>query len=299
MKRGLKRREFLKLMGIGGVVFVSGFGSLAYAAGGKGDKEDFFFVQLSDTHWGFSNSLVNPDFSGTLKKAVAAVNSLSEQPDFIMFTGDLTHTTDDDKERRKRLKEFLDIVADLKVKDVRFMPGEHDASLDNGAAFQEFFGATHYTFTHKGVNFIVVDNVSDPAGSIGEAQLLWLESELKKLKKDARIVVFTHRPLFDLAPSWDWTTRDGEKAIDLLMPYKNVVVFYGHIHQEIHHMTGHIPHHAAHGLMYPLPAPLSQPKKAPVPWDPAVPYKNLGFRAVEAQVKKADYVVTEYPVKKG
>jgi hypothetical protein len=122
---------------------------------------------------------------------------------------------------------------------------------------------------------------------------------LKKLDMDARIVVFTHRPLFDLAPSWDWTTRDGAKAIELLMPYKNVVVFYGHIHQENHHMTGHIHHHAAHGLMYPLPAPLSQPKKAPVAWDPTAPYKNLGFRAVKAQVKKADYVVTEYPVKKG
>jgi hypothetical protein len=35
-------------------------------------------------------------------KAVAAVNSLKEQPDFVMFTGDLTHVTDDDKERRIR-----------------------------------------------------------------------------------------------------------------------------------------------------------------------------------------------------
>ena len=299
MKNGLDRREFLKLMGIGGVVFVSGVGALAHAAGEMGAKDDFFFVQMSDTHWGFSDTKINPDFSGTLKKAVAAVNDLSKQPDFIMFTGDLTHTTDDDKERRKRLNEFRGIVGDLKVKDVRFMPGEHDASLDNGAAFREFFGATHYTFAHKGVNFIVVDNVSDPTGSIGDAQLQWLGGELKKLDPDARIVVFTHRPLFDLAPSWDWTTRDGTKAIDLLMPYKNVVVFYGHIHQENHHTTGHIPHHAAHGLMYPLPAPLSQPKKAPVAWDPAVPYKYLGFRAVEAQVKKAGYAVTEYPVKKG
>ena len=42
------------------------------------------------------------------------------------------------------------------------MPGEHDASLDKGEAFKEFFGATHYTFDHKGVHFIVLDNVSDP-----------------------------------------------------------------------------------------------------------------------------------------
>ncbi len=299
MKKRVDRREFLKLAGIGSVVFVAGLDSLAFAVGEKGAKDDFFFIQLSDTHWGFSDPKVNPDFAGTLKKAVAQVNSLSTQPDFIMFTGDLSHTTDDEKERRKRLAGFRDIVAGLKVKTVHFMPGEHDASLDNGAAFQEFFGATHYTFAHKGVNFIVIDNVSDPTGSIGDAQLQWLEEELKKLNKDARIVVFTHRPLFDLAPTWDWATRDGAKAIELLMPYKNVVVFYGHIHQENHHLTGHIPHHAAHGLMYPLPPPLSQPKKAPVPWDPAVPYKNMGFRGVEAKVQKADYSVTEYPIKEG
>jgi hypothetical protein len=299
MKTEMERREFLKLLGFGGIVFVSGLGPFAHAAGEMGQRDDFFFLQLSDTHWGFNNPKINPDFAGTLRKAVAQVNGLSVQPDFIMFTGDLTHTTDDDKERRNRLAGFRDIVTELKVQTVHFMPGEHDASLDDGAAFKEFFGDTHYTFAHKGVNFIVIDNVSDPRATIGDAQLQWLAGELGKLDKDARIVIFTHRPLFDLAPTWDWATRDGAKAIDLLTPYKNVVVFYGHIHQENHHMTGHIPHHAAHGLMYPLPAPLSQPKKAPVPWDPAVPYKDLGFRGIEAKVNGSEYLVTEYQIKKG
>ncbi len=298
MKTEMERREFLKLVGIGGIAFVSGVGPLAHAAGERGGKHDFVFLQLSDTHWGFSDPKINPDYAGTLRKAVAQVNGLSIQPDFIMFTGDLTHTTDDDQERRKRLAGFRDIIGGLKVKTVHFMPGEHDASLDNGAAFQEFFGDTHYTFAHKGVNFIVLDNVSDPRATIGDVQLQWLAGELQKLDKSAPIVVFTHRPLFDLAPSWDWATRDGAKAIDLLAPYENVAVFYGHIHQENYHTTGHIPHHAAHGLMYPLPAPLSQPKKAPVPWDPAFPYKNLGFRGVEAKGKEP-YAITEYPIKKG
>ncbi len=299
MKKRIDRREFLKLAGIGGIVLISGIDGLAYAVGKEIVFSDFFFVQMSDSHWGFADPKVNPDSKITLKKAVAAVNSLSIQPDFIMFTGDLTHTTDDDKERRKRLGEFRDIVSALKVKNVRFMPGEHDAALDNGAAFLEFFEKTHYTFRHKGVNFIVIDNVSDPTGSIGDTQLKWLDAELKKLDKDARIVVFTHRPLFDLAPSWDWATRDGARAIDLLMPYRNVTVFYGHIHQENHHMTGHIAHHSAKGLMYPLPAPLSQPKKAPVPWDPAAPYRGLGFRGVKTKIAKRDYTITEYPIKKG
>ena len=299
MYKGIDRREFLKLAGIGGIVIMSGIDGFAFAAEKGAAADDFFFVQMSDTHWGFSNPKINPDSTGTLKKAIESVNSLGVQPDFIMFTGDLTHTTDDDKERRKRLKEFRDISSELKVKNLRFMSGEHDASLDNGAAFLEFFEKTHYTFDHKGVHFIVIDNVSDPTGSIGEDQIKWLAADLAKLNKDARIVVFTHRPLFELAPSWDWATRDGAKAIDLLMPFNNVTVFYGHIHQENHHMTGHIPHHSAKGLMYPLPAPLSQPKKAPVPWDPAAPYKGLGFRGINTRSAKGEYDITEFPVKKG
>ena len=92
--------------------------------------------------------------------------------------------------------------------------------------------------------------------------------------------MLTHRPLFDLMPSWDWTTADGAKAIELLIPYKNVVVFYGHIHQEHHQTTGHIAHHAAKSLIFALPVPGSQPRRAPLPYDAASPGKGLGVRDV-------------------
>ena len=173
---------------------------------------------------------------------------MKTQPDFIVFTGDLTHTTDDPKERRKRMAEARSIIGELKVKNIKFIPGEHDAGLDNGEAFQEIFGMTHYTFDHKGVHFIVIDNVSDPTSSITDPQLQWLSAELKKLDKDSRIVVFTHRPLFDLYPQWDWWTRDGAKALDLLMPYKNVTVFYGHIHQENSPYDGSYPASCSKGF---------------------------------------------------
>jgi 3',5'-cyclic AMP phosphodiesterase CpdA len=289
----LDRRQFLQLAAYGGAVFASGLAGCAAAP----RANDFYFVQLSDSHWGFEGG-PNPDARGTLPKAVEAVNALQPQPDFIVFTGDLTHTTDDPRERRKRLSEVRDIVGGLQTRTVHFMPGEHDAALDKGRAFKEFFGPTYYTFDHKGVHFIALDNVSDPGAQIGEEQLAWLENDLRGQAKDARIVVLTHRPLFDLFPAWDWATRDGAKAVDLLMPYSNVTVFYGHIHQENHFMTGHIAHHAAKSLIYPLPAPGSQPKRAPLPWDPATPYRGLGWRQVEAEAKSANCVLTEFDVEK-
>jgi predicted phosphodiesterase len=298
MDNNIDRRQFLKLTGLGGVVFASGLSGWANAAK-KSEQDEFYFVQLSDTHWGFNGPKVNPDAANTLKKAVAAVNALEQAPDFVVFTGDLTHTTDDPKLRRARMAEFRDIVSALKTKEIRFMAGEHDASLDRGEAYQEFFGKLNYTFDHKGVHFIVLDNVSDPGASLGEAQLAWLKQDLKQMRRDAPIVVLTHRPLFDLYPQWDWATRDGAAAIALLMPYKNVTVFYGHIHQEHHHKTGHIAHHAAQSLIFPLPAPGSVPKRAALPWDPDQPYKGIGFRSVEADVKDAYYKIAELPVPKG
>lgn len=291
------RREFLKLAGIGSVFLVPGLGSAVFAAGEKNAPTDFTFVQMSDSHWGFAGPAVNPEAAVTLKKAVAQVNALPKQPDFIVFTGDLTHTTDDPAERRKRLSEFKEIIGGLSVKDVKFIPGEHDASLDNGEAFKEFFGKTHYAFDHKGVHFIALDNVSDPTASIGEEQLKWFGSELAKLDKNARIVVLAHRPLFDLYPQWDWATRDGAKAVEMLTPFADVTVLYGHIHQENHHLTGEIPHHAAKSLIFPLPAPGAAPKRTPIPWDPAEPFKGLGVRGVDAKVAAKHLNLTEYPLK--
>src|SRR3954471_15143197 len=120
------RRDLLKLMGVGGVVFASG---LAGAATGRRRKaevaSDFFFLQLSDTHWGYSG-VSNPEADVTLPKAIDVINASDAVPDFIVFTGDLTHNTDDDAVRRQRMKQFKQMVARLKVKTLYFLPGEHD-----------------------------------------------------------------------------------------------------------------------------------------------------------------------------
>jgi 3',5'-cyclic AMP phosphodiesterase CpdA len=271
----LDRRQFFRLTGLGGVVFASSLAPWGRSLITSG--QDFFFVQMTDSHWGFEGPQ-NPEAKNTLKRAVNAVNGLATQPDFVMFTGDLTHTAPDDKERERRMIEFKSIVADLKVKDVRFIPGEDDAALDAGAMYRAMFGQSHYSFDHKAVHFVALDNGSDPNGLIGDNQLQWLRADIEKLDSEAPIVVFAHRPLFDLYPQWDWATKDGARAIEILSSKNNVTVFYGHIHQEHQYTTGKINHYASESLIFPFPAAGSQPKKTPVAWDSAYPFKNLGFR---------------------
>jgi hypothetical protein len=313
MSTNVRRRDILKLLSVGGVVFASGLGlagcaeSAAAGAVPSGAplpplplapvrQEDFFFLQLSDTHWGFQGA-PNPEAELTLKQTVAAINAVETKPDFIVFTGDLTHTTDDSKDRRARLAQFKEIVSELKVKTVRFLPGEHDASLDRGEAFVEAFGQTHYSFDHKGVHFVALDNVSEASGLIGDAQIEWLERDLAALPREAPIVILTHRPLFDLYPQWDWTTKDGARAIEVLAKRPNVTVFYGHIHQEHHQMTGAIAHHSARSLIFPMPAPGAAPKRAPLPWDPNSSDHGLGPRAVKVASGKPQ--ASEIPFRRG
>ena len=279
MSNTFDRRDFLKLSGLGGVVFASSLGPWGRALAASG--QDFFFVQMTDTHWGYEGP-ANPEAKNTLKRVVAMVNALETQPDFIMFTGDLTQATPDAAERQKRMTGFKAIVAGLSVKDVRFIPGENDAGLDDGATYKANFGPSHYSFDHKGVHFVALDNVSDPNGLIGETQLAWLRDDLAKQDKAQPIVVFAHRPLFNLYPAWDWATTDGAKAIDILTPYDNVTVFYGHIHQEHHQMTGKIAHHAATSLIFPFPPAGSAPKRKPIAWDATHPFRGLGFRTAQS-----------------
>lgn len=292
-----QRRELLRLLGVSGVTFASGLWgcasdpSVATASAptvpGRKDapsvpERDFFFLQLSDTHWGYEGA-ANPEADRTLRETIATINAVVNRPEFVIFTGDLTHKTDDAAQRRARMKEFKSIASELAVKEIRYIPGEHDASLDGGEAYREIFGDTHYAFEHYGVYFLALDNVSQAGATFGEAQLAWLEQELARVPKTAPLVVFAHRPLFALYPDWDWDTTDGPRAIELLGRHPNVNVFYGHIHQQHEQRTGTVLHRAARSLVFPLPAPGSVPKKAPLAWDPASPDHGLGFREVDRE----------------
>ena len=271
------RRDLLRIAAVGGLVFASGLPGFPVRAAAP----DFYFVQLSDLHWGFADPRANPDTRASLEKAIAAINAASPQPDFIVFTDDLTHMTKDPAERRKRMTEVKAMLGNLATRTHVYLAGEHDAGGDRGAAFLEVFGKLNQSFDHKGFHFVALDNASDPKGALGAAQLAWLAADLKTHDPNAPLVVLAHRPLFDLKRDWDWFTPDGADAVALLRPFRNVTVFYGHVHQEITRVDGKVTHISARSAMYPLPAPGSQPKKAPLPWDAAAKDHGIGWRQVE------------------
>ena len=288
MSIDLDRRELVALAGIAGlgVAFGSALAPPAAAQGygtpgAQTAPEDLFFVQVADVHWGFRGESVNPDATGTLRKVIDAINALSRQPDFIVFTGDMTHVAEDAPERRRRMAEVRDQLGRLRTSQVRFVPGDHDAQRDRGEAYREFFGAPNYTFDHRGYHFIVLDNTSDPDQQLGQAQLDWLAADLRQLAQGTPVVAFVHRPLFELYRPWGWFTPDGPRALELLAPFRPTV-FYGHVHQEHHAFAGGALHHAAASVMFPLPGVASRPERLPVDWDAARPYRGMGWNTVSA-----------------
>ena len=287
------RRRFLKIAGtsIGIGVLYSAypaavaqgeigdmFASLGRASGEK--VAPFSFIQLSDAHVGFDGP---PDPLGTkaFERAVDMINALPQRPDLILFTGDLTHDTEDREIHSKRMKQFQTISRMINVPVIKHVPGEHDAGLDSGALYREFFGDTYYSFDHRGVHFVALDNVTRAKPEVGTEQLTWLTKDLARFSKSAPIVVFTHRPLFDLRPDWEWFTSDGDEVMNVLSAYDNVTVLYGHIHRDDEHEIGKVHHYAARSLIFGFPDPtgVTGPRK-PVPFDKDHPFKNLGIRTV-------------------
>jgi hypothetical protein len=118
---------------------------------------------------------------------------------------------------------------------------------------------------------------------------------MARFPRTAPIVVFTHRPLFDLKPEWEWFTSDGDDVLNVLAPYESVTVLYGHIHRDHEHEEGHAHHYAARSLILAFPDPEKVADKKPL-----TAFRNLGIRVVNESsastltVKDVELSLREY-----
>lgn len=267
---GVDRRGFLKCMAwagtglvwsfAGGVPVSHVFGQLHHPL----KQADFSFIQISDSHIGF-NKPANADVTATLQAALDKINAATNSPDFLIHTGDLTHSS--------KPAEFdtMDQVLAGAKRQIFYVPGEHDTSVDDGKFYLERYGkgskgSGWYSFDHKGVHFVGLVNVVqlEGMGKLGEAQLAWLKQDLGKLKSSAPIVIFAHIPLWAVYPTWGWGTSDSEQAFALLKRFGSVTVLNGHIHQVLQKVEGNVTFHTAMSTAFPQPAPGTAPSPGPM-----------------------------------
>ena len=131
------------------------------------------------------------------------------------------------------------ILQDVKIKKV-YIPGSTTGTSTWARSGRSLFGQPNWTFDHKGIRFTGLDTVSrgpdywtakkmspkermghmatldgSVAGAwagVGRDQLEWLNKTLSSWKKDAPVIVFSHNPLYEYYPPWNFWCGTGGRS---------------------------------------------------------------------------------------
>jgi 3',5'-cyclic-AMP phosphodiesterase len=280
-----------------GVAWTVGGGlpsSKAFGQDMKPSKGGLHFVQISDSHMGF-NRPANPDVAGTLQATIDKINALPQEPEFIIHTGDLSHSS-----KPGEFDTLDQLLKSAKTKQVFFVPGEHDTSIDNGKHYMERYGKDAkgrgwYSFDHKDVHFVGLNNsdVVDGLGKLGPEQLQWLEADLKSQSASRPIIVFAHIPLWSVYPDWGWGTEDSAEALEYLQRFGSVTVLNGHIHQVMQKVEGNVTFHTAMSTAFPQPAPGAATGPGPMKVPDEKLRSVLGITDVQRVVKPHSLAIVD------
>lgn len=202
------------------------------------------FVQLSDVHFLENGLNTTYKMTGASPQLLDdAINQINEQGDvdFVMVTGDLI-----DKPFEKELRAIMPHMQKLNY-PWYFAFGNHDRCVggylttavymkmlkDGNPNYQ--FELPYYSFVpKKGYKVIVLDDIITnevtSQGLISNEQLVWLERELDKSKKDT-VLIFMHVPIIEPFASPSHKLRNASALKNLIESYKNPIgVFQGHYH---------------------------------------------------------------------
>jgi Icc protein len=261
----ITRRTFLHkslMTGAAGAATYGWFpliGTLDFVVGQAGQQATAFkFAWISDNH--LYPRDVNTRFVDKAVRAVKEVQAMKPAADFLIHGGDLAQLADP-----VELDLGNEILKEVKIRKV-FIPGEHDWYLDMGQKWTNLFGQPNWTFDHKGVRFVGLDTVSrgpdywtakkmtpkermghmatldgSVAGAwagVGRDQLEWLNRTLSNWPKDRPVVIFSHNPLYEYYPPWNFWVRDWREVHEVLRPYSNVTNIHGHTHQVLYNEIG-------------------------------------------------------------
>jgi 3',5'-cyclic-AMP phosphodiesterase len=276
-KLSLTRRDFLK--GAGALAAASTLPLTTVELAFADSSKNFTFAHISDAHiQHIKGTKFVHNWDRGLIRAVAETNLLNPKPDFVMFGGDLAQLG-----KKSELDHGAEMLAKLDY-EVHCVMGEHDYYLDLGEYWSELYGPHYYSWNHKGVHFVTLNSIltddkwtherwptdeqrmnemaglDNPNGSpfmVGEEQRKWLAKDLKKVKKDTPVVVFSHSPIQKIYKGWNFWTDDAEEVQALLEPFADVTVVYGHVHQIQYNQIGNISFHAVMATAWPWPYPRS------------------------------------------
>jgi 3',5'-cyclic AMP phosphodiesterase CpdA len=172
------------------------------------------------------------DRNGVFPRILAAVRD--SDMEFLLHTGDLERPGG-----KKSWRAFQAKTADF-PKPIRVVIGNHELQGGSREEFARFFGlsATSYSFAHKDMRFIVLDNAD---GALPDSLLRWLEKELAARPKGkngtARIAVAMHHPpqtdsIFPHGTKTGYSDQ-SVKLLKILLRHKVDLVLCSHEHMHM------------------------------------------------------------------
>jgi Icc-related predicted phosphoesterase len=275
----------------------------------------FKFAWISDTHM-YPRSL-NTRFVDKTIRAVQDVQAMDPPADFLIFGGDMAQLG-----KIEELELGVELLQEVNIPKY-FIPGEHDWYLDMGKKWMELFGERNWTFDLKGVRFIGLDTVghgpdywtaknmtpeermghmsaldgtvAGPWAGVGQVQMDWMASTLSDWDKDKPVIIFSHNPLYEYYPPWNFWVRDWRDVHEVLKPFNKVTNIHGHVHQVLYNEIGTMRSIGMLATSWPWPyAPEGVPKltKPMIRVDPGDHFDGVGWGKLD--VSADDDVAAEY-----
>ena len=206
-------------------------------------KSDFYFVQITDTHWGDNDNL------SRTRAIVDSINKLSVPITFVAHTGDLTA---EGICSGACVDSGFAIMKKLRY-PVIYAAGNRDISEENYKAESEAFAKNCKSICEKReinnvcvvnlFNFWISDTVTgktiyDPSAK--------LDSLLSGVAQNEPILIFQHDPMVNsfyenAFHEGDWDLKSRNKYFEICHRYNVKGIFAGHFHRDEIHWDGYLP----------------------------------------------------------
>ncbi len=206
---------------------------------------DFYFVQVTDTHFGPDKHIKS------LRKIVTYINHLPMKIEFVAVTGDLTSENIEDPEV---MQAGLDELKRLQV-PLHVLPGNHDIRPQKKdimyKLYKKYFGKAYYTVQYHGVSCIFWYDEPWHGGGLditGYEPLAWLEQSLQQAGQEP-VLLFLHSPpttdFYQNSFHDSWPPQKLAPFRELISRYPVQGIFAGHFHRAEQHWLGSVPVYVA------------------------------------------------------
>lgn len=241
----LGRRAFLK----NGALFLAGLSShttgLLFARADESNQRGVVRVGLvTDLHYADKPAIGSRHYRETIPKLKDVVTRFkSEQPDFVVFHGDLIDSADSLEKEKGHLTTVVKAISAMPFPK-HYVLGNHCVHLLKKSEFLEGVKqkASFYSFDKNGFHFVVLDSCFKSDGTpyerrnfkwtdanIPEHELQWLQTDLKQAAHPT--IVLAHQPL-DLKDTDSHAVKNSSVVRKIMEESGKVAaVFQGHSHR--------------------------------------------------------------------